>query len=240
MNRIYDELQQAGSGQTGRTNVVEFPESVRNAHSPALAAKLRNLYTLIKNEVGTVGGGVVQMISAKRGTGNTRISRAFASACAKEPARRVLIVDTDDGFPQFCHFGIQPRTTWADTLRRNDLVTDACHSVGRSGIFLMKAWRSSQGAAAILEHPNFESSLDELRRSFDLVVFDSAAVEDSSDGIDMAPVLDGSVLVISAEKTKWQIASDIQARIEARGGYVLGALLNEMRFHIPAPIYNRL
>ena len=240
MTRIFDALQQAHTEQEARTNVVDFPEPVRNTCGPELTAKLRNLYRSIAGEFSGEGGKIVQFVSARRGAGSTRVSRTFATVCAREPDRRILIVDTDAGFPQFCHFGIQPRTTWADTLRRNDLVTDACHSVGRSGIFLMKAWCGSQGAAALLEMRDFENSLDELRRSFDLIIFDSAPIDESTDCIDIASVLDGSVLVISAEKTRWQVASDIRNRIEARGGCILGVLLNEMRFHIPARVYDLL
>jgi MinD-like ATPase involved in chromosome partitioning or flagellar assembly len=240
MSRIYDALEQAGADQSNRSNVFDFPDVARSMYSPALIAKLRDLYRLIHKEFEATNGQFVQLIAARRGTGTTRISRALASMCAEELDKRVLVVDADAGFPHFCHYGIQPRNTWADTLRRNEPVTDACHAVGRTGIFLMKAWSGQQGAASVLESPDFEASLEELRLSFDLILVDSAAVEDSSDGIDIAPVVDGSVLVVRAEKTKWQVAVDVRDRIEARGGYVLGALLNELRFHIPALIYDRL
>jgi len=73
-----------------------------------------------------------------------------------------------------------------------------------------------------------------------LILIDSAAAADSPDGIDISTVVDGTVLVIGAEKTRWQVAQDVRNRIEERGGYLIGVLLNEVRFHIPAPIYDRL
>lgn len=240
MTRLYDALQQAGADQSGRDNVVDFPEVAGSTYSPTLTAKLQNLYVQINREVGGVNGKFVQLIAPRCGTGTTRVSRALAAVCTAELGKRVLIVDADAGIPQFCHYGIQPRTTWADTLRREDLVTDACHAVGRTGIFLMKAWRDVQGPHSVLASPGFEESLDDLRGSFDLIIVDSAAVEDSPAGIDIASVVDGSILVVGAEKTKWQVAADVRNRIEARGGQILGVLLNELRFHIPARIYDRL
>lgn len=240
MKRIYDALQQAGADQSDLDNVVDFPDVAVCNYSPTLTAKLRNLYVQIDREVGGVNGKFVQLIAARSGTGTTRVSRALAAVCTAELGKRVLIIDAGAGFPQFCHYGIQPRTTWADTLRRKSLVTDACHAVGRTGIFLMKAWREVQGPHSVLTSPGFEEGLDDLRGSFDLIIVDSAAVEDSPAGIDIASVVDGSILVVGAEKTKWHVAVDVRDRIEARGGQILGVLLNEFRFHIPAPIYDRL
>lgn len=240
MTRIYEELEQAGAEQTSHSNVVEFPDVEHKAYNPALVAKMRDLYRLINREFDGTRGKLVQFIAARRGTGTTRISRALATVGAEELGKRVLVIDADAGFPHFCHYGIQPRTTWADTLRRKEPVTNACRSVDRTGLHLMKAFRASQTTAAVLESPEFAASLDVLRSSFDLVVIDAAAADDSNDGIDFATIVDGTIMIVGAEKTKWQVALDVRDRVEERGGYVLGVLLNEIRFHIPAPIYDRL
>jgi len=240
MTRIYEALEQAQASVGGQPNVVDFPEDASSAYSPTLIAKLRDLYRLIGKERTEKDGKLVQFIAARRGTGTTRISRALAAICANELGKRALIIDADTTAPHFSHYGIEPQQTWADTLRRKESAEAACYEVGRTGIHIMKAFRESQTSAAVLESADFASRLVELRRSFDLILIDSAAAEDSSDGIDVSTVVDGTLLVISAEKTRWQVAQDVRDRIEERGGYVLGVLLNEVRFHIPTPIYDRL
>jgi len=240
MTRIYEALEQAQASVGGQPNVVDFPEDASSAYSPTLIAKLRDLYRLIGKERTEKDGKLVQFIAARRGTGTTRISRALAAICANELGKRALIIDADTTAPHFSHYGIKPHYTWADSLRRKQSSENACYEVGRTGIHIMKAFRESQTLATILESADFAPQLRELRDSFDLILIDSAATEDSSAGIDISTAVDGTVLVIGAEKTRWQVAQDVRDRIEERGGYVLGVLLNEVRFHIPTPIYDRL
>jgi MinD-like ATPase involved in chromosome partitioning or flagellar assembly len=240
MTRIFEALEQARTNRGDRPNVVDFPEAASNTYSPTLIAKLRDLYRLINRECAGTGGRLVQFIAARKGTGTTRISRALATNCAYELGKRALIIDTDITAPHFSHYGIEPQLTWADTLRRKESLETACYKVGRTGIHIMQAFRESQTSATVLESADFASRLLELRSSFDLILIDSAAAEDSSDGIDISTVADGTLLVIGAEKTRWQVAQDVRDRIEERGGHVIGVLLNEVRFHIPAPIYDRL
>ena len=240
MTRIYEALEQAQASVGGQPNVVDFPEDASSAYSPTLIAKLRDLYRLIGKERTEKDGKLVQFIAARRGTGTTRISRALAAICANELGKRALIIDADTTAPHFSHYGIKPHYTWADSLRRKQSSENACYEVGRTGIHIMKAFRESQTLATILESTDFAPQLRELRDSFDLILIDSAATEDSSAGIDISTAVDGTVLVIGAEKTRWQVAQDVRDRIEERGGNVIGVLLNEVRFHIPTPIYDRL
>jgi len=240
MTRIYEALEQVQADLGGRPNVVDFPEDASNTYSPTLIAKLRDLYRLISKECTGMDGKLVQFIAARKRTGTTRISRALAAICANELGKRALIIDADTTAPHFSHYGIVPQFTWADTLRRKQSPENACYEVDRTGIHIMKAFREPQTSAAVLESTDFASRLVELRGSFDLILIDSAAAEDSSDGIDISTAVDGTVLVIGAEKTRWQVVQDVRDRIEERGGNVIGVLLNEVRFHIPPPIYDRL
>lgn len=240
MTRIFEALEQAQANCGDRPNVVNFPEDKSSTYSPTLIAKLRDLYRLINKECTGMDGKLVQFIAARQSTGTTRISRALAAICANELGKHALIIDADTTAPHFSHYGIEPQHTWADTLRRKESSKNACYEVGRTGIHIMKAFRESQTSATVLESADFESRLLELRGSFDLILIDSAAVEDSSDGIDISTIVDGTLLVIGAEKTRWHVAQDVRDRIEERGGNVIGVLLNEVRFHIPTPIYDRL
>ena len=240
MTRIFEALEQAQAGLGGRPNVVDFPEEKRSIYSPTLIAKLRDLYRLISKECTGTDGKLVQFIAPRQGTGTTRISRALAAICANELGKRALIIDADTTAPHFSHYGIKPRYTWADTLRRKQPSENACYEVSRTGIHIMKAFREPQTSASVLESANFASRLAELRSSFDLILIDSAAAEESSDGIDFSAAVDGTLLVIGAEKTRWQVAQDVRDRIEERGGNMIGVLLNEVQFHIPTPIYDRL
>jgi len=240
MTRIYEALEQAHASLGGQPNVVGFPEDTSSTYSPTLIAKLRDLYRLIGKESTAEDGKLVQFIAARQGTGTSRISRALATICVNELGKRALIIDADTSAPHFSHYGIEPLYTWADALLRKQPLENACYKVSRAGIHIMKAFRESQTSATVLESADFTLRLAALRRYFDLIIIDSAAAEDSSDGIDISTAVDGTLLVVGAEKTRWQVVQDTRDRIDERGGNVIGVLLNEVRFHIPTPIYDRL
>jgi Mrp family chromosome partitioning ATPase len=52
--------------------------------------------------------------------------------------------------------------------------------------------------------------------------------------------VDGVVLVLAAEDTRWPVAERVKESIERSGGRVLGIVLNKRRYHIPPCIYRRL
>jgi len=79
-----------------------------------------------------------------------------------------------------------------------------------------------------------------MKESFDLVLIDSPATDESADGLEFSTVVDASILVVEAEKTRWQVAQSASERLEARGGKILGVLLNDLPFHIPESVYARL
>jgi len=52
--------------------------------------------------------------------------------------------------------------------------------------------------------------------------------------------VDGVVLVVEAEETKWRTAGHVREQIERVGGNILGVVLNKRRYHIPQSVYKYL
>ena len=81
---------------------------------------------------------------------------------------------------------------------------------------------------------------ESLRQKYDLVFIDSSSASSSPDGIEIARRVDGVVLVVEAEKTRWQVVENLKEKIENSGGNILGMVFNKRRFYIPESIYRRL
>jgi Mrp family chromosome partitioning ATPase len=92
----------------------------------------------------------------------------------------------------------------------------------------------------VLADPKFEDIVKELREKFSLVLFDSPPLAESSDALIIVPVADGVIMVIEAEKTRWQVAESARERMAMQGANILGVILNRRRFHIPRFIYRLL
>jgi len=112
--------------------------------------------------------------------------------------------------------------------------------VPNSGIVLVKAWHHRESASVLLSNIVFQEQLEFLKSSFDVVLFDIPAADESTDGLELSNVIDASVLVVEAEKTRRPVAQYIKQSIESRGGRIAGVLLNDLPMHIPGYIYDRL
>jgi MinD-like ATPase involved in chromosome partitioning or flagellar assembly len=242
MVRIFEALEQAANERNDRPNVIEFPEPLppENLYGDQIQAKMRELYRMICAHCPGPIGQAVQFVGPRRGVGTSRLLRTLARVCAGSLKKSVLIVDTDIASPQFTHFSIEPVETWADALRRGTSPRSVIHKVPHSNIHLLKAFRDTESAAALLESPLLRQQMDGLKESFGLILVDSAAADVSPDGLEISPVVDGTILVVQAERTRWQVARAVTERIKERGGHVAGVLLNELRLHIPAAVYDRL
>jgi hypothetical protein len=82
--------------------------------------------------------------------------------------------------------------------------------------------------------------LQQLRARSQYVVIDCPALSASSDCISIAPLVDGIVLVVEADRTRKAQIRNATCRIEAAGGKILGLVLNKRRYPVPDSIYKVL
>jgi len=88
--------------------------------------------------------------------------------------------------------------------------------------------------------PQIDSFWESLRQQFDMILIDSPPFETSPDGIAISRRVDGVVLVLEAEKTRWPVAERMKEQILLNGGNILGIVFNKRRYHIPEFVYKWL
>lgn len=76
-----------------------------------------------------------------------------------------------------------------------------------------------------------------LKKDYDMIVIDSPPASASPEGIALARSVDGVVLVLEAEKTRWPVAENLKTQITRSGGNILGVVFNKRRYYIPDYIY---
>jgi len=78
-----------------------------------------------------------------------------------------------------------------------------------------------------------------MRDRFDLIVIDGPALTSFPEMRVAIAGIDGTILVIEAERTAAVAAARTMAAIEDAGGHLLGLVLNKRRYIIPDWIYGR-
>jgi hypothetical protein len=86
--------------------------------------------------------------------------------------------------------------------------------------------------------PSLHASLCDLRREFEYSILAGRA--DSPESLAMLQMVDGVVLVISARHTRRATARSVQRVLESAHARILGTVLMDRVFPIPANIYRRL
>jgi len=99
---------------------------------------------------------------------------------------------------------------------------------------------SPDNPSLILKSNPLDSHIDAMKAEADWVFFDSPPVNSSNTSLVLAGKVDGVVLVVEAEKTRWEVAQSAREQIESANGKIRGAILNNRRFYIPGWLYKRL
>ncbi len=200
----------------------------------------RLLQASIFSELGN--GGVTRRIGVcgcHRDAGATTVALNLAVMLHERSGQPVALIEADlrspsllQHFPHPTGWGVRGFATGcagaSDALQRLP---------GHDGVWVMLGERVDVptpilGATA--------SRLAELDSRFRFVLIDLPPIIDYPDAAVMARGLDGVVLVVEAERTRWQVAREAKARLESAGLRLLGVVLNKRPRYIPEWLYRLL
>lgn len=184
---------------------------------------------------------MIQFIGSRQGEGTSTVVREFARVSAAKFGKSVLILDADQHHPtQHLFFHIIPDCGWQEVVRDNRPIEKALHQIGDTKLFVSPSSEYSGSHPHVYNSLLIDAFLTKLRQRFDLILIDSPPATTSTDGLTISSKVDGVVLVVEAEKTRWPVAEIARDKIKRSGGSILGIVLNKRRFHIPDFIYKRL
>jgi Mrp family chromosome partitioning ATPase len=82
-------------------------------------------------------------------------------------------------------------------------------------------------------HGLLANALDRLRRQHRYALIDCAPINDTQDAIRLAPLVDGIVLVVEANRTRKDQILYAERSIESANGRILGHVLNKRAYAVP-------
>jgi protein-tyrosine kinase len=243
MSKIYEALQHAHKQKKGKENVrgIPVPFESRKHADTELGEEMLSLYKIIETLLPHTKSKIIQFIGSREGEGASTIAREFARVSADLIGNSVLLLDADRHHPSQSHyFDVQSEYGWIDALKKGDQMGSAFYRIGQSSLFMSPSCNSSVSTPEIFKSPTFDGLCQALRIDFDLVLIDSAPLTASPDGLAIASKVDGVILVVEAEKTRWQTVKQVRESITRVGGNILGVVLNKRRYYIPQSIYKYL
>ncbi len=174
------------------------------------------------------------------GEGAATILATFGRVLARS-GERVLLVDMDLRGPMLHElFGMNRGPGTAQLCSgKGDLVA-VMNKTETEGLLVVTAGTPVADPFSLLESAGIEALIASMRREADWVLVTAPPVNAYNDAISLVKKVDGLVLVVEAEQTRWEIARSAKERLDDAEANILGVVLNNRKLHIPAWIYTRL
>lgn len=184
---------------------------------------------------------IIQFQGTQNGEGTSTVVRELATFVAKKLKRKVLLLDLNQRAPNQCSFfHVKSELPLSEESQQVKPTRKDFARVDNSSLYVTQLPARGIPADIICEMPQVGPLLDGLKEEFDLVLIDSPAAVNCSECLLLSPKVDGVVLVVQAEKTRWQAVRKVKERISAQDGKILGVVLNKRRYPIPDFIYKRI
>lgn len=202
---------------------------LREPHSPAaeayrsLAANLQFAYA--DRHLQTIG-----ITSAAEGEGKSTTVANLAVALA-QTGRRVVVIDADlRRAGQHSIFGVEREPGLANVLLGDtDTAQLPLQDTGAAGVKLLASGPLPGNTLEALASRRFDHVLGLARAQADFVLVDTPPAGALADAAVVAPRLEGMLLVVSAGKTKRDLARRAREQLERVNANILGVVLTDVR-----------
>ena len=218
----------AAAGDTIASYTVRLSSLLVAGLSPksAAAEQYRQLRTRLAHAEGANNLRTVLVTSPQKGEGKSITSANLALTMAQELQRRVVILEADLRKPSMQQlFGLPPGPGLTEFLLGAAELKDVMRFLPDHNLTVIHAGSAAANPAELLGSTAMRRLLDTLRTQFDRVILDTPPVLPLADVAVLAPLVDGSLMVVRAGVTpKPAIENALRAFDSSR---LLGIVLND-------------
>jgi hypothetical protein len=161
-------------------------------------------------------GMVVAFTSVHSGAGVSQITRALSSRLRESDSQLSVVIDSNDLDLESAPI------RYAPVKSAKGLLPDADRDSSR------------------VTRKDLISSLELLRERYRYVLLDCPSLKDAAHAVRLAPLVDGVVLVIEANRTQKQQILYAERTIENARGKILGHVLNKRSYVVPQWFYRQM
>ena len=175
--------------------------------------------------------------STVQGEGKSWVVANLAITFA-QAGKNVIIVDSDmrrprqnsifgvDMFPGLSNYlsGVTSRGT-----ERNITAKECIQPTDIDNLYIIPAGNIPPNPSELLASLKTKDLLDELKKIFDVIIFDGAPCLLVTDSTVLSRIVDSTILVASHKNTKIDDLKEAKNRIEVVGGHVSGVVLNRVK-----------
>lgn len=247
MSRIYDALENYREmGATLHEPMPAPPLSVpligqTNGNEVGLELEMTTLYQTITAALPDSPHRSILFVGSRSKEGTSTIARELAKTVSSRMGKEVLLVDCDGSCNGLVYPDADPDLKLEEVLATGEQIEKVLCPVDGTSLSILPLFRwAASPRPQTVDFGNGGGFWNLLKEKFELVVVDFPPAMMFANGPSIISLVDGVVIVVEAEKTRWQVALSVKEKIVKSGGTVLGIVFNKQRHYIPQFIYNRL
>jgi capsular exopolysaccharide synthesis family protein len=250
MSRTFEALEKAekaNNAQAGApvTRVFEPPPVIKQKPpGPKASVRMTDEYNRLRQGILAALPGlktrVLLFAGSTAGEEAAPVVAAFGRVLARS-GERVLLVDTDLRRPMLNQlFGMNGGPGVAQLFSGKAELLTVMNRTETEGLSIVPAGSPVVNPFSLFESTSIDALIESMRKEADWVLLTAPPVNAYNDAISLAKKVDGVVLVVEAEQTRWEVAQSAKERLEDARANILGVVLNNRKLHIPGWIYRRL
>jgi uncharacterized protein involved in exopolysaccharide biosynthesis/Mrp family chromosome partitioning ATPase len=223
---------------SSRVPVDVNPTSNPSNSEMDMEQEMIDLYQTITAALPENNNRTVLFVGSRSNEGTSTIARQLARVASLRMEKSVLLIDLDRSRPDLHVYS---------TLKAKPDIQDGEDQTGlsltrveESSLYVMPLFWRTMVTPKTIDYAKRGDFWESLKDQFDLIIVDSPPASMFPDGPAIVSRLDGVILVVEAEKTRWHVALSVKEKILKSGGNILGIVFNKRRLYIPEIIYRYL
>lgn len=245
MSRIFDALQHAKREKEIPAAESATPPSTSLPQPTTAEVEMEeemiSLYQTITSALPDVKHPSVLFIGSRSNEGTSTVARQLARTASLRIGKNVLLIDLDRSRPDLhVYANMQLQGEIDEVVCTGSAIDKAFRQVEDSSLYVMPLFQSTMVTPRTLDYARSGLFWESLQNRFDLIIVDAPPATRFPDGLGMVSSVDGVVLVVEAEKTRWPVALNVKQKVLANGGKIIGIVFNKRRYYIPRWLYKRL
>jgi capsular exopolysaccharide synthesis family protein len=196
-----------------------------SASASARTEALREIRTQVQCAAAARSVKTLAVTSAVPGEGRSATACGLALLFA-EAGQRVLVVDAELRHPRLAAFLGREDTAGLSTVLDGTAVLEQVLQPWGAGLWLLAGGRTPPNPSELLSSARMTELVDEVRRRFDVVIFDCPPLLPVTDASVVAARTDGTLLVVRARRTTSAQVTDAVRALHAVNATLLGCVLN--------------
>lgn len=199
-----------------------------NPASP-ISEAYRNLKTSIHFSKWNEDLQVIAVTSTLPGEGKTTTISNLAVSYAQE-GKKVLLIDADMRHPSIHrNFALPNKRGLSNALANQLTVSEVIQESAIEHLSVITAGPIPPNPAELLSSPQLSAMIEHLKEQYDIILFDTPPALAVSDGVIVATLCNGVLLVVQVGKVKYQLVKKTKAKLEHANAPLLGVVLNNQK-----------